>query len=504
MGKLIHFKKKKRRGNITGTGYRSTRRSVKSPVDIRMKRSRKKSGILALARRYYKIIAIAGVAVAAVVVCLVLFLGGNNTPVSGETASPQTMPPSPEESYDYSNVDDDVLAGLAGTDESLFTDDEELADAIFAQEGIRIGVTVGNIDSSDEELVLNRLEQVSSVAETEKSVYKVYYYNANGNYNQQLQDVRSLIKNEVDVIIVGFTEAESFNMVTMMAQNEGIPVVAFDAPVQEGYAINVVADQSAWASVYGKFMASKLTAGNLVQILGSQESPVDTARAKAINTQLATNANIVTTGTAYAGWNKAAAKTAMADYISNGTVDGVITEEGMAEGVLDAFIEARKLPKVMCGDATAGFIKKWYALKNSGIDITPEPEDDKKNDDKTTPAPTPTPIMFTAQPGELIVCAQPAPSGIGAAAFEIALEMAKGRTLKEEGQTFNYVVETLITDENLAAYYEQVKDMADSYIISDLVSDAVLDSLLNPMPEETQTTVEPIVSPTPTKTTVAE
>ncbi len=507
MGKLINLKRKKSK-YASPAGYRANRHAVRSAGEGGLRRARRPSGFLALLRRYYKIIAVAGGVLVVGVLCLVIFLGGKNTAATGQTAETAASA-SPEgtvaedtyteDTYNYSEVDAATLAGLAGTDESLFTDDEELADALFEEEGIRIGVTVGGIDTSDQEFILNRLEQVSSAAETDKSIFKTYYYNANGDYNQQLQDVRSLIKNGVDIIIVGFTNEESFRMITMMAKNEEIPVVAFDAPVDSGYAINVVADQSAWGNAYGKFVAEKLAAGNVVQILGKQDSAVDTERAEAIRSALAANVNLTVSDAVWAEWDKTKAKEAMADYLNGSEfADAVITEEGMAESIVDAFVEKGVLPKVMCGDATAGFIKKWYALKNSGIDVTPPTEDDKKDDE--TPAPTPAPVMFLAQPGEFIACAQPAPSGIGAAAFDIAMEMAKGRTLKQEGQTFKYAVGTLITDENLAEYYEQVKDQKDSFIVRDLLTDDVLDTLLNPLEETPETQAE---TPEPKTTTSA-
>lgn len=495
MGKLIKLRKKKRKG-YASPGYRAKRPAVRSAGEGSLRRTRRPSGFKALLRRYYKLIAIGGGVLVVGLLCLVILLGGRNTAATGQTAeaTPTTSfneETYTEESYDYTDVDAATLAGLAGTDESLFSDDEELADALFEEEGIRIGVTVGSIDSSDQEFILNRLEQVSSAAEADKSIFKTYYYNANGDYNQQLQDVRSLIKNGVDVIIVGFTGEESFKMITMMAQNEGIPVVAFDAPADSGYAINVVADQSAWGSVYGQFVADKLAEGNVVQILGKQDSAIDTERAAAINKALAANVNLTVSDAIYAEWDETKAKEAMAAYLKGSDpADAVITEEGMAEGILDAFVEKGVLPKVMCGDATAGFIKKWYALKNGGIDVTPPAEDDGNKKDDETPTPTPAPVMFTAQPGEFITCAQPAPSGIGAAAFDIALEMAKGRTLIKEGQTFKYTVGTLITDANLAQYYEQVKDQSDSFIVSDILTDDVLDTLLNPLEEQPDDTSE--------------
>ena len=144
----------------------------------------------------------------------------------------------------------------------------------------------------------------------------------------------------------------------------------------------------------------------------------------------------------------------------------------MAEGVLDAYIEAGTLPKVMCGDVTAGFIKQWYALKNGGLSVAPE-TDNKKDDDE----PALTPVLLKSQPGELVVCAQPSTTGVGAAAFEFALKLAEGRKLKQEGTTFEYQVNTLITDETLNTYYEQIKDEEDDYSIRDFIVTSQIDQL---------------------------
>ena len=505
MGKLIQMKSG--RSSSLRRRYPSGRTASRTARNRRRTRS---NGLLLFLRRNYKAAAIVTGVIVIGIICLVLLTGGNRTAVvsdqTAKTADPALTPPPAAETYDYSQVDDATLAGLAGTDESLFSEDQDMAEALFEEEGIRIGVTVGNISSSDQEFILNRLEQVSSAAESDKTIFKTYYCNANGSYSQQLQDVRSLIKNEVSVIIVGFTDAQSFKMIAMMAQNEGIPVVAFDAPADSGYAVNVVADQAAWGSVYGQFAASNLAEGTVVQMLGKPDSTVDAERAAAIGTALTANAALTVSAPLYAEWDNKKAKEMMAEYLQSGAADAVITEEGMAAGILDAFVEKGVLPKVMCGDATAGFIKKWYALKHGGIDVTPPPKEDgkkKKNDD--TPTPTPEPVMFTAQPGEFIVCAQPAPAGVGAAAFDIAVEMAKGRTLITQGQTFKYSVGTVITEANLAEFYELVKDQNDTYIVSDVLTDSVLDSLLNPLEQQPEPTPEPTATPsaTPEETTSA-
>ena len=474
-------KRKIRAKGDTGTGYRSVSAVRRANYSATRSRRKKKSGLLEYMKSHYRVIAVASLAVVVVALVLILILGGKGTtPASAESDVSETVALDLNEydedvAYDYEGVDDSVLEGLAGTDEDLFTEEDvDYADALFAQTGKRIGVTVGDIDTDNDEMMLSTLEEAACAAEEAKQIYKVYYYNAGGDYNQQLQDVRSLIKNEVDVIVVGSTDGEGFEMVSYMADEAGIPLVAYNAPATAGYLVNVVADQTAWGETYGAFMAAQLSEGNIVQILGNEESEIDKERETAINAALAANEGVVTLGTKYAMWSATTAAEAITEYIGGSSpVDGVITEDGMAEAIIDAFITAGKLPKVMCGDTTVGFIKKWYALKNGGVDVTPEDADEDAE-----------PVMFAAGAGEFVVCAQPAPTSISAAAFQIALKVAEGRVLKSEGGTYVYKMDTFITDENLAQYYEMVKDQPDAYMVTDHVADAAIELLFELQKEE--------------------
>lgn len=435
-------------------------------------------------RRNIKFVAAGAVVLAAGIVCLIIFTGGAKETAANVSQSsdvPVVTEYTDMETYSYEGVDESTLAGLAGTDEGMFSDDAEMEAELIAAEGIRIGVTVQNLPADMDEALLGRMEALSSSAEQSKRIYKTFYYNARGSAMQQIQDMRSLINNEVDVIIVGVTDAENFSKVCLMAAEAGIPVVAYDAPVSEGYAVNVVTDQKAWGKVYGSFVAQRLEAGNVLQVLGSAKSAIDQQRAQGIADGLAANQSLVPLDTVYASWKAKDAKKAVVELLEGRKpkkIDAVITEEGMAEAVLEAFIEAEKFPKVMCGDVTAGFIKKWYLLKNGGLPI--ESKDDKKTKKGD---PTPTPTLLLAADDEMTACAQPAPLSAGATAFEIAVRMAEGRVLKEEGKTITCAVQTLIMQANLAEYYEKVKDADDSALITDILDEAMLEGLFEPAAE---------------------
>ena len=458
-------------------------------------KSANKGGFKTFLRKHIRIVAVAVFVLIVGGFVLGILLSGKSTDKTADSsiqtspgqteavfAGPTDMPEeafseySEEAGYNYDDVDESVLAGLTGSDESLFSDDAELEDAIFAAEGIRIGVTLGDLNSDIDKLYLSKLEQTSNDYEVDRLVYEVYYYNAEGSFNQQLQDVRSLIKNEVDAIIVGNTNTEAFRMVVAMADEAGIPVVTYNAPEDaEGYQINIVPDDAKWGTQCGQFMAQNLLEGNVLQILGSEKSEVDTIRAAAINQALLANDQLILEDVIYADWDGDDAQDALENFFEEeGYVSGIITEEGMAMGILDAYIDIQKLPKVMCGDVSAGFIKKWHDLKTKGIDLTIESDDDDEED---------TVVNIKAGFDEMTVLAQPAPVNIGAVAFEIAYKLAQGRTLKTTGQTFVYNAETVITNDNLPKYYAMVMDKEDDYLLRDVITEETLESLLSPAQE---------------------
>ena len=125
--------------------------------------------------------------------------------------------------------------------------------ALLEAEGVRVGVTVKDLPTEVDQALLNRMEALSNEAESARRIYRAYYRNAGGSGMQQIQDVHSLINEDVDIIIIGATDAVSFEKVCFMAAEADIPVVAYDAPVTEGYVVNVVTDQQAWGAVYGRF-----------------------------------------------------------------------------------------------------------------------------------------------------------------------------------------------------------------------------------------------------------
>ena len=148
-------------------------------------------------------------------------------------------------------------------------------------------------------------------------------------------------------------------------------------------------------------------------------------------------------------WDQTKAKEVTTQIIGSGQkIDAVFTQDGEAYGVLAAFLDANKLPKVMFGDPGTAFFKEWKKLR------------DKKADFKA--------------------CAQPNPPGIGGTAFRFALNLYNGKKFKADvlkNGTYFYKVGMFITDKNFDEGWALVKDKPDDFLLSEIMPQAKADAL---------------------------
>ena len=120
----------------------------------------------------------------------------------------------------------------------------------------------------------------------------------------------------------------------------------------------------------------------------------------------------------------------------------------MGFGVLSAFLDAGKLPKVMFGDPGTAFFKEWKKLRDEGADFK--------------------------------AVTQPNPPGIGGTAFRMAVELYNGKQFKADvlkDNTYFYKVGMFITDDNFDEGWELLKDKPDDYLLSEIMPQADVEAL---------------------------
>lgn len=308
-----------------------------------------------------------------------------------------------------------------------------------------VGISTGSSGTSWRNIMIDALETVGKEYKSAGKVadYKIVNNVTNGDATEQANIIRDFISQGVNIILVNPNSPDALNGVIKEAQDAGILVIAFDATVTAPDVVNVTLDHYAWNLKNVEYIFSTVQSGNAIQVFGLDGHPANNDRIKATDDVLKNYANIKLTDSTSGGWDQTKAKEVTTQIIGSGKkIDAVITQDGMGYGVLSAFLDANKLPKVMFGDPGTAFFKEWKKLR------------DEKADFKA--------------------CAQPNPPGIGGTAFRMALQLHNGKTFKDgvlKDNTYFYKVGMFITDENFDEGWELLKDKPDDYLLSEIMAE---------------------------------
>jgi len=318
-----------------------------------------------------------------------------------------------------------------------------LGGQLFAQKLPVVGISTGSSGTSWRDIMIAALQEVGDEYKAAGKIadYKIVNNITNGDATEQANILRDFISQGVDIIMVNPNSPDALNGVIKEAQDEGILVVSFDATVTAPDVVNITLDHYTWNKKNVEFIASTLQKGNAIQIYGLEGHPANNERIRATYEVLANYPDIKLIADTSGYWDQTKAKEVATQIIASGQqIDAVITQDGMAYGVLSAFLDANKLPKVMYGDPGTAFFKEWKKLRDQGAD-------------------------FKAS-------TQPNPPGIGGTAFRIALQLYNGKNFKPgilKDNIFFYQVSMFVTDENFDEAWELLKDKPDDYLLSEIM-----------------------------------
>jgi ribose transport system substrate-binding protein len=309
-----------------------------------------------------------------------------------------------------------------------------------------VGISTGSSGTSWRTIMIDALETVGKEYKAAGKIkdYKLVNNVTNGDATEQANILRDFISQKVDIILVNPNSPDALNGVIKEAQDEGILVVSYDATVTAPNVLNVTLDHYAWEYKNVEWICSTLKKGNMIQIYGLEGHPANNDRIRATYDVLKKYPDIKLIADTTGYWDQTKAKEVATQIIGGGQrIDGVVTQDGEAYGVLSAFLDAGKLPKVMFGDPGTAFFKEWKKLREAKADFK--------------------------------ACTQPNPPGIGGTAFRMALQLYNGKKWKPDvlkDGTYFYKVGMFITDENFDQGWELLKDKPDDYLLSEIMPEA--------------------------------
>jgi len=283
----------------------------------------------------------------------------------------------------------------------------------------------------------------STFAEYKKDglVSNLVLESADTDVNGQIQQIRNLINKGVNAIIVDPNSATALNAVFKEATDQGIKVYAIDQAVTATNVTNIGIDQGAWAAESAKWLAAKVgNGGKIVVVNGTSGNPANEARwsaAKAIFHK----ANVQVLTTVDGGWDQAKGQQAMSNLLATyPNIQGVWTQDGMAQGVLKAVQAANKVDAItITGEARNGYMRMWSGLM-----------------------PTFSSIGVVNPPGT------------GSTALHFAINELQGKKIDAakitDGHSIVLPLEPAIDNTNFADAWAKVKDKPDSYVLDSVLT----------------------------------
>lgn len=259
----------------------------------------------------------------------------------------------------------------------------------------------------------------------------------------QIAQINNLIAKGVDALVINPADIEALKPVIADAYAQGIVVIIIDAEIPGDDHVNVVINQKEWASISARWLVEKLGGeGDIVTIEGFLGHPANEFRMEGVAEVLAANPGINLVGEDTGEWDPATAQTVAANFIAaNPGLDGIWTQDGMAEGTLLAVqasgLDYEDWPQVVC-EARGSGLRSWQKVLDEHDDF------------------------------ECIAVINP--PGCAADAVYVAYNMIMGKEIdpaKMGGQFGNtlYKPLTVIDTENLSEWMDSIEGKADGYTL---------------------------------------
>jgi signal transduction histidine kinase/DNA-binding response OmpR family regulator/ABC-type xylose transport system substrate-binding protein len=150
---------------------------------------------------------------------------------------------------------------------------------------------------------------MSAEIEMELSLHpgaKLIYTDANGNSNTQVEQIKGMLEQGIDLLIVSPNEARPLTPIVELAYNKGIPVIIIDRKTSSNaYTAYVGGDNFEMGKMAGQYVGAALKGkGNIIEVMGLPGSSPAIERQRGFTEGLKKYSNIHITHQLYGDWLK--------------------------------------------------------------------------------------------------------------------------------------------------------------------------------------------------------
>lgn len=231
--------------------------------------------------------------------------------------------------------------------------------------GIAFGPTANPFQTS-------LLDSVKATLEADPQVSDVVALTSpDNNVTPQLQQYRSLVQQDVDIILYQPNAPEPFVPVVDEAAKAGIPSVSIQLEVPTANSVNVLPNQWLFGAEPAAYLAGTLLdgEGSVLQVHGVPGVSADTNAFDGFAAALEQCPGVEVVGEVNGQFNPAVAKSETLKFLTTypGEIDGVLQTAVMAPGIISAFEDqGRDVPPVTDIAAQQGSLAYWRDNSSSG------------------------------------------------------------------------------------------------------------------------------------------
>jgi ribose transport system substrate-binding protein len=192
-----------------------------------------------------------------------------------------------------------------------------------------------------------------------KTTVSCSVFNSGNDVSKQTQQISNLISEHVDAIVTNAASPTGLNGIIGQACARGILVVSYDNVVTAPCALKVNTDQFKFGQQLAQEIVNRLHGkGNVIMVTGVAGTYADQQRNKGADSIWAKNPGIKVVARYTGMWDSSTAqRNTAAQLPSLPKIDGIWCQGG-TDGVLKAFIDAKRTPlPVTAGEAENGFRK---------------------------------------------------------------------------------------------------------------------------------------------------
>ena len=262
------------------------------------------------------------------------------------------------------------------TEEEVAPAEEEAAVPGAKEPPYTIGFANGWIGNYWRAQLVSDFEQKAAFYKGQGIIEETIIANSPNDLTLQLNQLNGMIDQDVDAIMPDPVSATALGPIISRANEKGILTVITNDPAAYPDIITICGDNYTWWEIQVKWLAEKLGGkGDIVVITGVPGNTADILRVRAMEDVLKDYPEINILADAPGWWDGAKAQEAAATLLASyPKIDAWLIQDVMAEGVLRACEAAGRIPKIMTGDYTAGFLRLWKEmpdLESIGVPYAP-------------------------------------------------------------------------------------------------------------------------------------